>query len=220
MRASGSRRGHGRAAFGIRAGEGPLAWLFFFNFLTLTTVHFAAKSVRQATYIDALGAENLPWVYLAVAAISLPVLILYFRAASRVRLPMLILAGNLLHVLGLVLFFYLFGLGRNWVSALYYVWLGMAFAIAVSQFWTYANQVFDPRQARRLFAFIGAGGLLGAVLGGFLAAAVTRLAGTRFTLLAAAALLLALPLLVVLTERARGPTPAVPRSRRRHRRSR
>ena len=49
---------------------------------------------------------------------------------------------------------------------LYYVWLGMAFAIAVSQFWTYANRVFDPRQARRLFAFIGAGGLLGAMLGG------------------------------------------------------
>jgi AAA family ATP:ADP antiporter len=215
MRPSRSRRAGGGEIFGIRAGEGALAWLFFLNFLILTTVHFAGKSVRQAAYIDALGAENLPWVYLAVAAISLPVLVLYSRVAARVRLPMLILAGTFLHVLGLVLFFYLFGLGRSWVAALYYVWMGMAFAIAVSQFWTYANQVFDPRQARRLFAFIGAGGLLGAVLGGFLAAAVTRLAGTRFTLLAAAALLLALPLLVVLIERTRGPATAAPISRRR-----
>jgi AAA family ATP:ADP antiporter len=200
--------------FGIRTGEAALAWLFFLDFLILTTVHFAAKTVRQATFIDALGAENLPWVYLAVAVISLPVLLLYSRAAVRIRLPILILAGTLLHVLGLVLFFYLFGLGHNWVAALYYLWLGMAFAIAVSQFWTYANQVFDPRQARRLFAFIGAGGLLGAVLGGLLAAAVTRFTGTRFTLLAAAALLLSLPMLVVLIERVRGSVPAVKRSRR------
>ncbi len=192
-----------------------MAWLFFLNFLILTTVHFAAKTVRQATFIDALGAENLPWVYLAVAVISLPVLILYTRAATRVRLPMLILAGTLLHVFGLVLFFYFFGLGHKWVAALYYIWLGMAFAIAVSQFWTYANHVFDPRQARRLFAFIGAGGLLGAMLGGLLAAAVTRVAGTRFTLLAAAALLLVLPILVVLIERLREPASAMPRSRRR-----
>ena len=213
--ASGPRRGLGSAVFGIRAGEGALAWLFFFDFLILTTVHFAAKTVRQATFIDALGAENLPWVYLAVAAISLPVLIVYSRAAARVRLPMLILAGTLLHVLGLVLFFYLFGLGHKWVAAVFYVWLGMAFAIAVSQFWIYANRVFDPRQARRLFAFIGAGGLLGAMLGGLLAVAVTRFAGTRFTLLAAAALLLSMPLLVVLIERVRGPAPVVPRTRRR-----
>ncbi len=75
--------------------------------------------------------------------------------------------------------------------------------------------VFDPRQARRLFAFIGAGGLLGAMFGGLLAAAVTRVAGTRFTLLAAAALLLSLPLLVVLIERARGTAPSMPSTRRR-----
>jgi AAA family ATP:ADP antiporter len=110
--------------------------------------------------------------------------------------------------------FYLFGLGQRWVAVLYYLWLGMAFAIAVSQFWTHANQIFDPRQARRLFAFIGAGGLLGAMLGGVLAAATTRLAGTRFTLLAAAALMLSVPLLVVLIERVRGPVQVIPRSRR------
>jgi AAA family ATP:ADP antiporter len=213
----GGRRILGGGLFGIRPGEGALAWLFFLDFLVLTTVHFAGKTVRQATFIDSLGAENLPWVYLAVAVISLPVLVLYSRAAARVRLPMLILSGTFLHVIGLVLFFYLFGLGRNWVAALYYVWLGMSFAIAVSQFWSYANQIFDPRQARRLFAFIGAGGLLGAMLGGILAAAMTRVAGTRFTLLAAAALLLVMPLLVVLIERVRAPATAVPRLRPRHR---
>ncbi len=158
---------------GCAPAKGGLAWLFFLNFLILTTVHFAAKSVRQATFIDSLGAANLPWVYLAVAVISFPVLVLYSRLAARIQLPMLILASTLLHVIGLVAFFVLFGLGQEWVAVAYYIWLGMAFAIAVSQFWTYANQVFDPRQARRLFSFIGAGGLLGSVLGGTMAVNVT-----------------------------------------------
>ncbi len=204
------RRSFGGAVFGIRSGEGALAWLFFFDFLILTTAHFAGKSVRQAAFIDTLGAENLPWVYLAVALISFPVLVLYSRLAAKVRLPMLILSATLLHVVGLALFFVLFGLGQTWVPVAYYVWLGIAFAIAVSQFWTYANQVFDARQARRLFSFIGAGGLMGSILGGVMAVAVTRVAGTRYTLLGAAAVLLVIPGLVVLIERFRGPVVAAP----------
>jgi len=212
--AAGQRGALRRAAFGIHPGEGALAWLFFFEFLILTTVHFASKSVRQATYIDALGAENLPWVYLVVAVISFPVLVIYSRLAGRYQLPILILGFTLTHVFGLTLFFYLFGIGGKWVAVAYYIWLSMAFAIAVSQFWTYANQVFDPRQARRLFAFIGAGGLLGAVLGGLLALAVTQAKGTRYTLLAAAVVLLIVPVVVVLIERSRGPSPVAGRRRR------
>ncbi|MCU0234810.1 MAG: MFS transporter, partial [Thermoanaerobaculales bacterium] len=201
------RRPRPGRAFDIRPGERVLAWLFFVEFLLLTTVHFAAKSVRQATFIDSLGAENLPWVYLAVAVVSFPVLLLYSRLAERIRLAMLVLGGSLLHVVGLVAFFLLFDLGADWVAVAYYLWLGMAFAIAVSQFWTYANQVFDSRQARRLFSFFGAGGLLGSVLGGLLAIKLTRLLGTRYTLLGAAVVMLVVPILVVLVERHRGRAP-------------
>ncbi len=185
----------------MHPGDRELAWKFFVAFLVLTTVHFAAKSVRQATFIDSLGSENLPWVYLALAVASLPVLLLYSRLASRFRISLLMVGGTLLHVLGLVVFFLLFGLERPWVAVAYYIWLGMAFAIAVSQFWSYANQVCDPRQARRLFSFIGAGGLLGSVLGGVVAVAVTRAAGTRPTLLAAAAIMLLLPLSILVIDR-------------------
>jgi AAA family ATP:ADP antiporter len=158
---------------GLHPGEGAFAWKFFFAFLILTAVHFAAKSVRQATYIDSVGSENLPWVYLALAVVSLPTLLLYSRLAARFNMAALMLVGTLLHVLGLVAFFVLFGLDQAWVAVAYYIWLGMVFAIAVSQFWSFANQVYDPRQARRLFSFIGAGGLLGSVLGGLMAIAVT-----------------------------------------------
>ena len=194
------------SAFGMRPGEGALAWLFFLYFLALTTVHFAGKSVRQASFIDELGAQNLPFVYLAVALISYPVLVLYSRLAARFKQSSMIVGSSALHAAGFVIFFILYSVeqvNQRGVAALYYVWLGMAFAISVSQVWSYANHVFDPRQARRLFAFIGAGGLLGAIPGGLMAWRVTQMAGTRFTLLAAAAVALAIPVLVLLIERNR-----------------
>jgi AAA family ATP:ADP antiporter len=202
-------------ALGLRPGEGGLAWLFFVYFLVLTTVMFAAKSVRQASFIDALGAENLPWVYLAVALISYPVLVVYSRLAARRGQVAVIVRSSVFNAVAFVLFFGLFGLeglGQRSAAVLYYVWLGMAFAIAVSQVWSYANHVFDPRQARRLFSFIGAGGLLGAIPGGLLAWSVTQVAGTRYTLLVTAALMLAVPLLVLLIERRRHNAPPAPRA--------
>ncbi|HSL19467.1 MAG TPA: Npt1/Npt2 family nucleotide transporter [Methylomirabilota bacterium] len=198
------------SGLGMRAGERGLGWLFFVYFLVLTTVHFAGKSVRQASFIDSLGAENLPWVYLALAVVSYPVLVLYSRLAVRFAHGRLIVASSVAHAIALIVFYLLFGLGQSWVAVLYYVWLGMAFAIAVSQFWSYANHLFDPRQARRIFAFIGAGGLLGAIPGGLIAWSVTELAGARATLLAAAVLMLLVPLAVSLIERLRPNTRPVP----------
>ncbi len=203
----------------MRPGEGAIAWLFFVYFLVLTTVHFAGKSVRQAAFIDTIGAANLPYVYIAVALISYPVLVFYSRLAARFRHSTLIAGTAGLHAVGLVVFFGLFSLEINQraVAALYYVWLGMAFAIAVSQVWSYANHVFDPRQARRLFAFVGAGGLLGSIPGGLLAWAVTRAVSTYYTLLAAAAVMLMVPLLVLLIERFRPnirPPSTIPRRAR------
>ena len=201
----------------MRPGEGTLAWLFFAYFLTITTVHFAGKSVRQASFIDTIGAANLPYVFLAVALISYPVLVLYSRLAARFTHNSIIVGSSLLHAAGFVLFFFLLPLDQKWVVALFYVWLGMAFAIAVSQVWSYANHVFDPRQARRLFAFIGAGGLLGAIPGGLVAWGVTQRARTRYTLLAAAAMILVVPALVLFIERNRPNTrpPQAPTRRAR-----
>jgi AAA family ATP:ADP antiporter len=186
----------GGVTFGIRPGEGKIAWAFFLYFLILATSHYAGKSVRQSTYIDVLGADKLPFVYLLVALTSFPVLVLYSRLAERFRQPRLIAVFCLIQSAALLLFFWLYSLDQIWVPLAYYVWMTIAFGIAISQLWSYANHIFDPRQARRLFAFIGAGGLLGGIPGGQIARTVASLFGTRHTLIASALLMLALIVVV------------------------
>ncbi|MEE8525204.1 MAG: Npt1/Npt2 family nucleotide transporter [Thermoanaerobaculia bacterium] len=180
----------------LRCGESRLCWLLFTIHFLLLTFHYASKSIRQSTYIDALGAEQLPFVYLLVAICSYPVLLLYGRLVDRYPLRQLISASAVLVAANLVVFWWLFGSGGRWVSVVFYVWVGIVGLLLVSQFWSYTSLLLDARQAKRLFGFIGAGGLLGGITGGQIARWTSEFSETRGVLLVAAAVMLVLTAVV------------------------
>jgi AAA family ATP:ADP antiporter len=178
--------------------------LFFLYFFVLMASEYAVKSVRQSSYIDIVGAQNLPYVYLLLALLSFPALVVYSKLTRRFDDPTLIVGSVILRILGLVVFFWLFGRTSGWLLAFaFYLWATLGFGLSVSQFWSFANNVFDARQARRMFAFVGAGGLLGGVPGGQIARLATAWAGTRYTLLGAGLLLLVVGALVMVINRVR-----------------
>lgn len=198
--------------FGIdmRAGEGALAWLFFLGFFLIITFQYTAKTVRQSSFISELGAEYLPVVFLLVAFCSYPVLRLYSRYADRIQTHRLLIISCLIIAASMILFWWAFGLdpqptiaGRAIVPVLFYVWVSVIFVMTVSQFWTYANNIFDPRQAKRLFGFLGAGGLLGGIMGGQVARIATQIVDTRFALIVAAVILSGVILIMALVHRMR-----------------
>ncbi len=186
------------ARFGIdvRPGEATAAISLFTYFFLIIAFQYACKSVRQAEYIDRLGAEALPLVYFLVALCSLPVLAVYVRFCDRMALHHLIATTSLLVSASVVGFWWLLELPGGWAPVAFYVWISIVFVLNVSQFWSYANHVFDARQAKRLFGFVGAGGLLGSVAGGQITAFAARTVGVRFSLLVAAAILAATAALI------------------------
>ncbi len=199
------------AALGIRSGEGPTAWLLFFYFFLLATVHYLGKSVRDSSYINTWGAEKLPYAFLIVALVSLPIIILYSRFTARYSQRNLIISFCVGQAAGLVGFFWLFHNPGKWTAMAFYVWTTVAFGIGVSQFWSYANHRLDPRQARRLFAFVAAGGLLGAIPGGLIASlfASTKTGTTTAdALLVGAFLSLTVVVVIVLLDRRKSLRPA------------
>ena len=70
--------------------------------------------------------------------------------------------------MGLFWWLYRFSLAVG-AGGAFYVWVTITFGATVSQFWSFANNVFDARQARRLFGLVTAGGLLGGIAGGQIA---------------------------------------------------
>jgi len=61
--------------------------------------------------------------------------------------------------------------------------------LVVTLFWLVANDLYRPRDAKRLFGFIGSGGILGGIVGSSIAAAGAQLVGTEHLLLLSAILL-------------------------------
>ncbi|HVS66760.1 MAG TPA: Npt1/Npt2 family nucleotide transporter, partial [Thermoanaerobaculia bacterium] len=181
---------------------GLASTLFAYSFL-LGVFQFSGKAIRQATFVESLGAENLPWVYLAVAVVAYPVMRVYGHLAVRLSRQAVVNATVLLSAAAMVAFWWSME-DLGWVSSvLFYLFMSIVTVLVLTQLWSYVNSVLDVRQARRLFGFIGAGALLGGVLGGQL----TRWAGqteTRSALLFGALALAAIAVLVTVMERRTG----------------
>jgi ATP:ADP antiporter, AAA family len=83
-----------------------------------------------------------------------------------------------------------------WMSAAFYIWVGCYGVIGPVQAWSFANMVFDTRQARRLFGLVGGGASFGAILGGWIAHRFAPVLGAVDLMLVLAAIIAAAALVV------------------------
>jgi len=145
----GWRRLASRLGIDMRPGEEAPALLLFLCFFLFTTFQYTTKAVRQSAYIDGLGAANLPWVYLTVAICSYPLLRLYSAFADRLKQHHLIAATSGVIAGSMVAFWWLFQYSWPWIPFVLYVWISIVYVMNFSQFWSFSNHLFDPRQAKR-----------------------------------------------------------------------
>lgn len=159
-----------RKLFDIRAGEGlKVSLMFFYGFLIIASLS-VLKPVRNSLFLVKLGVEKLPVVYILVALFSAVVASIYARYARKVKLIRLIMATLSISILSLLLFWYLLesDLRGDWLKYTLYIWVAIFGVITGTQFWILANDIFNAREAKRLFGLIGAGAISGGVFGGIL----------------------------------------------------
>jgi ATP:ADP antiporter, AAA family len=194
----------------VREGEAATALLMFaYSFLAMTSYNII-QPVTRSKFISSLGAENLPYVQFVAGFLIGIIMQGYSRATALIPRRWVIPVSQAVLVAILAAFWVLFQTGQQWVSATFYL-LGLIFAILiVSQFWTLANTVYDARQAKRLFGFIGGGTALGGLTGAGISALVAETIGTNNLLLISAAMLAVCIGIVVAVVRREGDTLAPP----------
>ncbi len=172
---------HGELATGLL--------MFGYSFLAMTAYN-VVKPITRSKFISSLGADNLPYVQLA-AGLLIGVLMQGYSVLVA-RLPRRYVGSLTLAGMAglLVAFWFLFGTGGDWVSVAFYLMGLILGLLLISQFWTLANDIYDARQAKRVFGFIGGGSSLGGMTGAGLTALVVSRVGTANLLLCSAALLL------------------------------
>ncbi len=160
----------------------------FATLLLFMVAHALLETARDALFLARIPAERLPWVYLLIAGLALVVTQLQGRfehkLGSRRQIGSLFLFSAVVTgVLWLIL-----GGEHGSVRALYavYVWTGLLATMALIQFWVLMSDLFTASQAKRLFAVIGTGSVIGAIIGSGAASLLATQVPARHMLLAAA----------------------------------
>ncbi len=181
-----------------------LVLMFAYSFLAMTAYNIL-KPLTRSQFIRSLGADNLPYVLITAGVLIGLVMAGYSRAASALPRKAVIPATQAVLAGLLVLFWFLFRTGSDWVSVGFY-FLGLIMGILlISQFWTLANEIYDPRQAKRVFGFIGGGSSLGGATGSFLLTSLVSITGPNNLLLVSAAILgLCAAIVIAVLRRERG----------------
>src|SRR4030095_3925427 len=169
--------------------------MFGYSFLAMTAYNII-QPLTRSKFISSLGAANLPYVILVsgflIGILMLGYTRLYSVLPRRWALPLI--QGGMAGMM--FVFWLLFQTKQEWVSVAFYIWGLILGILLISQFWTLANAIYDPRQAKRLFGFIGGGVTLGGMTGAGLTALIIERVGANTLLLWSAFTLVACAMLV------------------------
>ncbi len=157
--------------------------------LLVIASYTTTKAVRDSLFVTNIGPAQLPYMYLVIAGAMGLVSLVYSNAVHRIGLHRLIQVTSLAAISNLLLFWLLFKHQTPIWFYVLYVWVSLFGAITGSQSWLLATHVFHPREARRVFTWIGVGGILGGILGGGLTNRMAGWFGTESLLIACATMM-------------------------------
>lgn len=158
-----------RAIFDFKKEEIPIAFLMFsFFFLTITVFHIL-RPLSTGYVVDIYGAE--PELYMrlgniVVAALAVVVFTYFYNKLSRQRL---IFVFCIFFAVSFIVLRYLLVEPNVIVAWWYYIQVNLITTIWMATFWAYLTDISTADQAKRLYGFIGFGGVSGGFFGALLA---------------------------------------------------
>lgn len=146
----------------------PAALLF-----GIMVAHALLETARDALFLAHLGPELLASAYLAIAAVAM-LAVTAVRRWGGVRDPRrMLLTFLVVAVAGTTVLAVAIPIAPSVVFVLY-VWTGLVATLVVPTFWTLIDRSLRVSEAKRVFAAIGAGGVLGAMVGSAIAGLLGR----------------------------------------------
>ncbi|MEC8984540.1 MAG: Npt1/Npt2 family nucleotide transporter, partial [Candidatus Neomarinimicrobiota bacterium] len=147
--------------FNIKPGEGLPTLILFIYFFAFVALGITGSAARDAYFLNMVDRDYLPLMFLAVAIVLTLIIDIYNRLSKNRDLIHTTTVSCLVFALSLI---FIQNNLKGWVIYFLYVWIEVIILIIITQFWILAADVFNPRQAKRLFSLLGAGGALGSII--------------------------------------------------------
>jgi len=183
----------------------------FFVFVLMTS-YYILRPVRDGMASDWSDSE-VSFLWNINFFVSAAIVSLYGFAVSRVKLKNVVPSMYAFFALSFVIFYVgvtvigEFDLGAisiagftvvvddTFIDKTFYLWVSVFALFHISVFWTFMSDTFNPNQAKRLFAIIGAGAAAGGLVGPAIPALFAGMLGIdTLMLIASAGLMLVIPL--------------------------
>ena len=147
--------------FNIKPGEGLPTLILFIYFFAFVALGITGSAARDAYFLNMVDRDYLPLMFLAVAIVLTLAVQIYNRLSKNRDLIQTTTVSSLVFAISLV---FIQNNLKGWVIPFLYVWVEVIILIIITQFWILAADVFNPRQAKRLFSILGAGGALASII--------------------------------------------------------
>lgn len=144
-------------------------------FLLITTLLIVKPSINSL-FLSELTSEALPIGYILTAMFAIIGSYFYDKSLEKYALNKIIDRTLIGCVLSLILFAILLnsGLELGYFMYVLYIWVAIYGLLTTSQFWILTNLVYNIREAKRVFGFIGSGAIAGGIFGGYLTSLLTQ----------------------------------------------
>ena len=155
-------------AFDLKEEELTKTLLLQLNIFLIITVLLIVKPTINSLFLSELSSDALPLGYVLTAIMAVLGSFFYDRALEKYPLNIIVDRTLIGSVISLIIFGVAFNFNLGYGFALYipYIWVAIFGLLTASQFWVMANLVYNVREAKRVFGFIGAGAIGGGIFGG------------------------------------------------------
>jgi AAA family ATP:ADP antiporter len=171
--------------------------VMFGNFFLIIMALYQIKPASRSLILDAIDANQLPWVWVGSAGILFISIVIYEQLLERFDRFKMVLMTAIIFIVFLV-FFWLFLNGSTPIAAIaFYIFVDLFGVVMVEQFWSLANSVYRTEEGKRWYGLVGTGGLIGGAVGSLAAGFLIKSTPlqTKDLLLVAAAIVLIILLL-------------------------
>ncbi|MBT8493525.1 MAG: hypothetical protein KJO07_10745, partial [Deltaproteobacteria bacterium] len=173
----------------VKAGEGFLVVMMFFNIFLILSSYYILKPIRDGLIVGGIeldvgfavieGDELKSYLAAFMAFLLIPFVRGYGVLASAVaRLKLLNITSGFI-IVGIFAFFipaYFLKVQGVGIAIAYFTWLGIINVFVIAQFWSYANDIYTPGQGKRLFPVIA----IGMASGGWFGSEFARAYGEEY----------------------------------------
>ena len=155
------------------------------NVFVLLTCYYVLKVLREPMILLGGGAELKAYASAGQTLLLLAVIPAFGWLSSKVSRVRLLTTMQVIFI-GCLVAFYALAQLRAPIGLAFYLWLGIFNVLVVSNFWSFANDLYTEEQGKRLFAIIGIGASIGAIVGAFVPHLLDRVLGVYSLMLVAA----------------------------------